>query len=107
MLRALETVSNEPLGALDAHQSIKVFTKSMIATGAPASSLMAVHLGSFGFETDAAIAYNYHAVYLFGEFARLNDLSDIVYMHDWVPAMRGAGEGCSFGAARASRIATR
>jgi len=41
MLRALETVANKPLGALlNAHQSIKVFVNSMIATGAPASSLM-------------------------------------------------------------------
>ena len=40
------------------------------------------HLSYFGFETDAAIAYNYHAAYLHGEFARLDDLSDIVYQHD-------------------------
>ena len=41
-----------------------------------------IYLGRFGFETDAAIAYNYHAAHLHGEFASLNDLSDIVYMHD-------------------------
>ena len=41
-----------------------------------------IYLGRFGLETDAAIAYNYHAAYLHGEFASLNDLSDIVYIHD-------------------------
>ena len=41
-----------------------------------------IYLGRFGLETDAAIAYNYHAAYLHGEFASLNDLSDIAYMHD-------------------------
>jgi hypothetical protein len=41
-----------------------------------------IHLGCFGFEADAAIAYNYQSAHLFGEFAGLNDLNDIVYMHD-------------------------
>jgi len=41
-----------------------------------------VNLGRYRFETDAAIAYNYHALHYFGEFARLNDLSNIEYMHD-------------------------
>ena len=36
----------------------------------------------YRFETDAAIAYNYHAAHYFGEFASLNDLSSIEYMHD-------------------------
>ena len=30
-----------------------------------------LHLGSYAFETDAAIAYNTHAGYLHGEFSRL------------------------------------
>jgi hypothetical protein len=37
-------------------------------------------LGTFWFESDAAIAYNYHAAYLFGEFAKLNSITE--YMHD-------------------------
>jgi hypothetical protein len=41
-----------------------------------------IWLGYFGFETDAAIAYNYHAAHYFGEYASLNDLSDIKYEHD-------------------------
>jgi hypothetical protein len=41
-----------------------------------------INLGTFGFETDAAIAYNYHAAHYFGEYASLNDLSEIEYMHD-------------------------
>jgi AP2 domain len=41
-----------------------------------------VNLGRYRFETDAAIAYNYHALHYFGEFARLNDFSNIEYMHD-------------------------
>jgi hypothetical protein len=36
----------------------------------------------FGFETDAAIWYNYHAAQLQGEFAWFNDLAGIEYMHD-------------------------
>ena len=40
------------------------------------------YLGSYRFETDVAIAYNYHAAHYFGEFASLNDLSTIEYMHD-------------------------
>jgi hypothetical protein len=41
-----------------------------------------LYLGGYRFETDAAIAYNYHAAHYFGEFASLNDLSTIEYMHD-------------------------
>jgi hypothetical protein len=41
-----------------------------------------MRLGYFGLETDAAIAYNYHAAHLHGEFARFNDMSGIVYQHD-------------------------
>ena len=37
---------------------------------------------TFHFESDAAIAYNYHAAHYHGEFANLNDLSGIEYMHD-------------------------
>jgi hypothetical protein len=40
------------------------------------------YLGGYRFETDAAIAYNYHAAHYFGEFAILNDFSSIEYMHD-------------------------
>jgi hypothetical protein len=36
----------------------------------------------FGFESDAAICYNYHAAHLQGEFAWLNNLTGIEYMHD-------------------------
>jgi hypothetical protein len=41
-----------------------------------------LYLGGYRFETDAAIAYNYHAAHYFSEFASLNDLSSIEYMHD-------------------------
>jgi hypothetical protein len=41
-----------------------------------------IHLGYFGFESDAAIAYNYHAAHLFGEFAKLNQIPIEEYMHD-------------------------
>jgi len=41
-----------------------------------------LYLGGYRFETDAAIAYNYHAAHYFGEFASLNDLSRIEYIHD-------------------------
>ena len=41
-----------------------------------------LYLGGYRFETDAAIAYNYHATHYFGESASLNDLSSIEYMHD-------------------------
>jgi hypothetical protein len=36
----------------------------------------------YGFESDAAIWYNYHAAHLQGEFAWLNDLTGIEYMHE-------------------------
>jgi hypothetical protein len=39
-----------------------------------------VRLGTFGFESDAAIAYNYHAAHYFGEFATLNKITE--YFHD-------------------------
>ena len=38
------------------------------------------HLGTFGFQSDAAICWNYHAAYLFGEFAKLNKIGE--YFHD-------------------------
>jgi hypothetical protein len=41
-----------------------------------------IHLGMFGFESDAAIAYNVHAAHYFGEFVRLNDLTSIECVHD-------------------------
>ena len=41
-----------------------------------------LYLGGYWFETDAAIAYNYHAAHYFGEYSNLNDLSSIEYMHD-------------------------
>jgi hypothetical protein len=41
-----------------------------------------IWLGRFGFESDAAICYNYHAVHYFGDFAGPNDLTSIDYMHD-------------------------
>jgi hypothetical protein len=37
-------------------------------------------LGYFGFESDAAIAYNYAACHYFGEFARLNKITE--YHHE-------------------------
>ena len=40
-----------------------------------------IHLGTFGFEVDAAIAYNYHAAHYFGEFAKLNRITE-AYPHD-------------------------
>jgi hypothetical protein len=40
------------------------------------------YLGGYRLETDAAIAYNYRAAHYFGEFASLNNLSSIEYMHD-------------------------
>ena len=36
----------------------------------------------YGFESDASIWYNYHAAHLRGEFAWLNDLTGIEYMHE-------------------------
>ena len=41
-----------------------------------------VSLGTFGWEIDAAICYNVHAGYYFGEFARLNRIPDGEYPHD-------------------------
>jgi hypothetical protein len=41
-----------------------------------------VWLGTFGFESDAAIAYNYHAACLQGAFAKLNRIPPEEYMHD-------------------------
>jgi hypothetical protein len=40
------------------------------------------YLGLFGFESDAAIAYNYHAAYYHGEFAKLNTIPPEEYTHD-------------------------
>jgi hypothetical protein len=39
-----------------------------------------VHLGAFGFESDAAICFNIHAAYYHGEFAKLNKIEE--YFHD-------------------------
>jgi hypothetical protein len=39
-----------------------------------------IHLGTFRFESDAAIAYNYHAYHYFGEWAKLNNVTE--YFHD-------------------------
>ena len=41
-----------------------------------------IWLGRFGFESDAAICYNYHAAHYFGDFAGPNDLTRIEYMYD-------------------------
>src|SRR6516162_9610378 len=41
-----------------------------------------LYLGGYRFETDAAIAYNYHAAHYLGNFATLNNLIRIKYMHD-------------------------
>jgi len=38
------------------------------------------YLGTFGFKSDAAIAYNLHAAYYYSEFARLNRITE--YYHD-------------------------
>jgi hypothetical protein len=41
------------------------------------------HLGSFAFETDAAIAFNYNAAYLWGEFCpQLNQIPADEYYHE-------------------------
>jgi hypothetical protein len=39
-----------------------------------------IYLRTYGFESDAAIAYNIHAAYLHGQFARLNRIME--YYHD-------------------------
>jgi hypothetical protein len=39
-------------------------------------------LGTYGFESDAAIAYNYHAAYFHGDFAKFNRVPIEEYMHD-------------------------
>ena len=39
-----------------------------------------IQLGRFDFESDAAIAYNYHAYHYFGEGARLNKITE--FYHD-------------------------
>ena len=41
-----------------------------------------IWLGRIGFESDAAICYNYHAAHYFGDFAGPNDLTSIEYMYD-------------------------
>ena len=41
-----------------------------------------IRLGTFGFESDAAICYNVHAAYLHGDFAKLNNIPIEEYMHD-------------------------
>jgi hypothetical protein len=41
-----------------------------------------IRLGTFGFESDAAICFNYHAAHLYGEFAKLNRIPAEEYMHD-------------------------
>jgi len=41
-----------------------------------------IYLGSSGFESDAAIAYNYAAAHYFGDFAKLNRIKAEDYMHD-------------------------
>jgi len=41
-----------------------------------------IWLGRFGFESDAAVSYNYHAAHYFGGFAFINNLSGIKCMHD-------------------------
>jgi hypothetical protein len=41
-----------------------------------------IHLGTFRFEIDAVICYNYHAAHYFGDFARLNRIPDGEYPHD-------------------------
>ena len=40
------------------------------------------YLGTFGFRSDAAVAYNVHAAYLHGEFAKLTEIKIEEYMHD-------------------------
>ncbi len=39
-----------------------------------------LYLRLFGFESDAAIAYNFHAAHYFGEFAKLTKITE--YFHD-------------------------
>jgi AP2 domain len=41
-----------------------------------------LNLGTYGFQADAAIAYNVHAAYYHGDFARLNRIPIEEYMHD-------------------------
>jgi hypothetical protein len=41
-----------------------------------------LHLGSYAFEPDAAVAYNTHAGYLHGEFSRLNKIPEGEWCHE-------------------------